>query len=334
MRDTVLNNFNFRDRLEYSIRSPWYHTKLALGIEPKSDKNFMCHDFAVKLMRGILPNNARFTIAGRGDGVGMQGMARLSGLVFANIFGCCYVDTPFAQVDHITNRPHGSTDAWEKLFNLGRGEICISACQDPIIEYSEFLAGREKWNSNAILRLPQCFWLYRRHPELLDQAAHLFQKKYDWPDEILNSTVSVAIHIRRGDVGKDKNSMRYTENSIVMRAISGVEQTLKRLNLDYQVTVHSQGESKHFSEFADRGYHLNLEEDAIIAMRHLIESDVLLMSKSSFSYLAAIYNKGVKLYYPTFNPCLPSWIRMKTSGLFDQSRLATRIKNHYIREMV
>lgn len=334
MQSRDFSPLNKRDLLEYSVRFAWYQTKLRLNIEPKSDKNFLAHDFAVRLVRGLLPSDTRFTIAGRGDGVGMQGMARLSGLLFSHVFGASYVDTPFSDIEHVTNRTTGSVQAWEKLLNLGRGEMSISSGDDCIIDYVNFLAGRETWSPACILRIPQCFWLYRRHPNLLDQAAHIFSSKYDWCKKTPNSHLSVAVHVRRGDVGANKNSMRYTENSVVLRTIAGVERTLKSMNLAYSVTVHSQGAPADFSEFTSRGYALNLEEDAIIAMRHFIESDVFLMSKSSFSYLSATYNKGVKLYLPTFNPCLPSWIKMNSNGDFNSSRLARAIELHLISQNV
>jgi len=326
MRTNLADTVSKWKRLEYPVRKAWYHTKLAIGIEPKSDKNFLAHDFAMRLERGLLPPDARFTVAGRPDGVGMQGMARLSGLLFAHVFGATYVDTPFTSVDHVTNREGGSVGAWESLLNLGRGEESIAGREDRIVYYADFLAGRERWREDTILRVPQCFWLYRRHPQLLDRSTGIFQSKYDWPERPAAPELSVAVHVRRGDVGKNKNSMRYTENPVILRAIGGIEETLKTLGLPYRVTVHSQGDPQDFQEFTRRGYALSLEEDAIIAMRAFIESDVLLMSKSSFSYLAAIYNRGVKLYYPTFNPCLPGWIRLRKNGAFDQARFAAAAK--------
>lgn len=308
------------ERLEYPIRLAWYHFKLGIGLEPKSDKNFLPHDFAMRLESGKLPSDTRFTIAGRQDGVGMQAMARLSGVHFADVFGAIYVDTPFDIVDHVTNRDFGSTEAWEKLLNIGQGEVSIAGHDDKVIDYADFLAGRKKLKPDSILRLQQCFWLYRRHPDSLDRSVHLFHERYNWPKRS-STTLSIAVHIRRGDVGKKRNALRYTSNDRVMRAIAGVESVLQQLGRPYEVTVHSQGRPEEFTEFTARGYTLNLEEDALIAMKHFVESDIFVMSKSSLSYLAALYNRGIKLYEPTFNPCLPSWIARKANGDFDKTRL-------------
>lgn len=315
--ETRRNAMHNWERIEYPIRVAWYRAKLALGIEPISDKNFLPHDFAMRLERGILPRNARFTIAGRNDGIGMQAMARLSGLHFAHIYGAKYVDTPFSQVGHISEKGLNTIPAWEELLNLGKGEEPLAGRQSQILDYADYISNRKAWRPDSILRFQQFFWLYRRHPDLLDESAHIFQAKYNWPEPSSRRVFTVAVHVRRGDVGKNKNSLRYTRDDRILRAVGLVEETLSGLNLPYQITVHSQGERKDFSEFIARGYDLNLEDNAIIAMQHLIESDVLIMAKSSFSYLAALYNRGVKLYEPTFNPCLPSWISRKSDGRFD-----------------
>ena len=53
-----------------------------------------------------------------------------------------------------------------------------------------------------------------------------------------------------------------------------------------------------------------LDIDAFCAMRELIEADVLIMSKSSFCYYAALISKGIKIFEPENligNDLLPSW---------------------------
>jgi hypothetical protein len=61
----------------------------------------------------------------------------------------------------------------------------------------------------------------------------------------------------------------------------------------------------------------HFNEDPIKALEALATADLLIMSRSSFSYLAAILNQtGVPVYFPFWHPRLPEWLEWTPRLLF------------------
>lgn len=137
--------------------------------------------------------------------------------------------------------------------------------------------------------------------------------------------MTVAVHVRRGDVTPGRTSNRYTGDGVILRTVRDLLRVAREQNAACELHLHSQGEAKDFERFADLGCSLHLDSDALWTMRALIESDVLMMSKSSFSYVAALINGGIKLYEPCANGCVSGWIARRADGSFDQAELARRL---------
>jgi hypothetical protein len=67
-------------------------------------------------------------------------------------------------------------------------------------------------------------------------------------------------------------------------------------------------------------HHVN--ESAMDCIRRMATADVLVMSRSSFSYLAGILNReGIVFYHPFWHQPLSSWITATSEGAFDESGL-------------
>jgi hypothetical protein len=64
---------------------------------------------------------------------------------------------------------------------------------------------------------------------------------------------------------------------------------------------------------------LFINERAIDCIRKLATADILVMSRSSFSYLGAILNRnGIVLYHPFWHDAPSSWLPVGPGGDFDQ----------------
>lgn len=315
-------------RLEIAARSWWYKLKVLLRQNVNVDKNFFASDAAVKLSAGTLPPGTRITCEGRSDGVGMQALARMSGINFANAFGATYVDTPFKRVDHAPGDMSAWVSQWESLFNFDREEQRVRPGKDRVVDYADYLSGRTRINPGDVLRFQQFYWLHRRYPDSFNTVARSFQSKYGFARDDRRDDVTVAVHIRRGDVGSNANSLRFTPNQKIVKTIATLREILQDLDVPFSIDLFSQGKASEFAEFAELGCRLHLDADAVWTMRNLIESDLLVMSKSSFSYVAALINRGVKLYEPTFNPPLSEWIVKRKDGSFDRDLMESRLKDY------
>lgn len=116
----------------------------------------------------------------------------------------------------------------------------------------------------------------------------------------------IVVHIRRGDVSTRAHPHRYTSNRVYLVLL---DELSSLLGSDVQVTIHSQAASDEpFDSFRARGAVVKLDSCIEEAWRDMITADVLVMSKSSFSYVPGIYNPQIVLYQPFWHGCLPWWI--------------------------
>jgi hypothetical protein len=100
--------------------------------------------------------------------------------------------------------------------------------------------------------------------------------------------VNVAIHIRRGDVEETNYySNRYTGNAYYVKIIEKLNKTHDNCN----ICIFSQG-SEGFDEFNQfENVKLMNDLDVLETFEYMCNSDILIMAKSSLSYLAGLYSK-------------------------------------------
>lgn len=324
-----------RHQWENAFRFWWYRFKLFARQNVKVDKNFFTSDAAMRLKSGVLPQGVRITCQGRSDGAGMQALAYMSTINFAKAFGAIYVHCPLQVVDHAPADMREWADAWERQFNFGHGAQTLDK-SDVVIDYADYLSGKRALCNKSVLRFQQCWWLNRRYPDSLNAVTRgfvdSFQREHASPSPSPShedARIVVAVHVRRGDVGAGVNARRFTPNSRIALRIARLQKVLAALGLEYQVDVYSQGEAGAFAQLTALGCRLHLDEDALWTMRRLADADVLMMSKSSFSYAAALVSRGVKIYEPTFNPPLSEWIVANRSGGFDEAALAAKLQERF-----
>ena len=79
------------------------------------------------------------------------------------------------------------------------------------------------------------------------------------------------------------------------------------------------GRLEEFSVLPNLVHHVNGR--AIECIRGLATADILVMSRSSFSYLGAILNRnGIVLYHPFWHRSPSSWMTVGPDGQFDEAR--------------
>jgi hypothetical protein len=158
----------------------------------------------------------------------------------------------------------------------------------------------------------------------------------------------VALHVRRGEqIVLDSDRM--LPNRYFVSVARRVADALETLGLEYEIELWTEVPAGDFvvglyhhgingrlaEPFAVRAEMYGLEEfnelpnlvhrvngRAIDCLEGLATADVLVMSRSSFSYVAAILNRsGVVLYHPFWHSGMSSWIEVGPDGSFDASRL-------------
>jgi hypothetical protein len=321
-------------------RWTWFRLKRALGIPTRGDRRFLLEDFGRKLDAGRIGKEVHITIAGRHDGAGSQALARMSAIALADKYGLTYVHTPFRAMQ-VAEGP-GVTDifdaneewaaTWERIFNLGHGEIGAAECTLPRVEIDDFMADQRLWSSPCLLTVGYFSMILDRMPEAYEPVIPRLRERFflSGAPAARADVVDVCVHLRRGqDVTRDnpETAYRYVDNDVMAKSIRTTQSVLKELGLQSRVRLFSQGDEKNFASLRDLGIELCLNTPAIPTFRAFVEADVFIMTKSSFSYAAGILNGGVKLYDRFARSPLPEWI-VRDSG-FDREQLRARLAARY-----
>ena len=148
--------------------------------------------------------------------------------------------------------------------------------------------------------------------------------------------LNIAIHIRRGDVadmkkrGDSKWEQRWLNNEYYVTVLQQVLATVLT-GKKIQVYIFSQGNKDDFPEFnqfIDVNYCNHVSEYSSFV--HMVYADILISSKSSFSYKPALISKGIKICPAGFwhaYPLLPDFIVADDNGNFEREKLETALKN-------
>jgi hypothetical protein len=167
-----------------------------------------------------------------------------------------------------------------------------------------------------------------------------------------HSVFRLAIHVRRGDLfAVDPDRM--LPNSYYVKTAQTIARILEGLSIPYRCELYTEVANKAFDVTSTHhGIHQRISHsvtldprlnrledfdaipqlriiangDAIEALNGMATADILIMSRSSFSYVAAILNRrGVIIYHPFWHSPLPSWIVATEAGICHPTDLIGQI---------
>ena len=270
----------------------------------------------------------RITCAGRADGVGGHALSHISALAFAINHRCRYLHTPFSRISHVEGDPDEWVRRWEAFFNFGYGE-------EPVPPDAEIVPLRK------FVRLCRRDPSYVPGPRVVVQgtafgygeflrsdsgrltsslrAKYFASDKSAIPVHREPSAISVAIHVRRGDV--TPHVARYESDEPILNAIGQLRASLKSIGRSVTLNVYSEGKPDQFRAYSDAGCRLHLSTDTFETFHNLAAADVLLAAQSTFSWTAALLSVGIVIN-PSNQQCeRDDWITRTPDGTFDARRL-------------
>ena len=311
------------------VRLSWFNAKRALRISTASDRAFLAEEFVRHLKDGRIGRECHITTE-RGDGAGAQAMAKMSALCLAKAHGLTYVHVPFSSFEHAEGQPEEWAACWERLFNFGHGESSAAECSLPRVGIEEFMADRRWWTTPCLLTAAHFNRFTDREPDAYLGVIQQLREKYylGATPRPRSSTVEVCAHLRRGDVSADdpETAGRFASGEAMANSIAQIRAVLEELGIPNRVRLFSQGDEKDFAAFRSMGCELCVSAPALESFRELVGADVLVMSKSSFSYVAAILNDGLKIYDRYARSPMSEWIERDRNGRADQARLRSKIE--------
>lgn len=268
-----------------------------------------------------------------GAGIGHQLANWIAGYWYAKEFGIRFAHLPF------------SSDAWEHFLGFGYGDVSVKELKGkgykvrrlPLFNQNskaEFELNRQiinSYGSQRVVFVAEQDQFYKDQYGVIDDIKRKFygaQSRIGQTLKFSTDNFNVAIHVRRGDIMNDSSNpnlvMRYLSNDYFERVLRGVVNNLKSTK-PIHIYFFSQGVESDYPEFAQYdNLHWCMDMGAQESFLHMVYADLLITSKSSFSYKPALLNNGIKVCPRNFWHGYPStldWILVDNEGVFDLTKL-------------
>jgi hypothetical protein len=299
------------------------------------------------------------------DGVGAQ-LQRIYGIYsISRLLGASYLHTPLACVDYQglaalerNVADPGFHHEFNDLFQI-RSDVLpadsIRTMHLPYVSMEIFhqlvaMVDRRDSGRSYLVQLVTPYGIADRFPDCYEVCKEISPFEAYLRD---GDTLRVAIHVRRGEL-LVLDSDRMLPNSYYINVAQQVARVLDALKLDYRIELCTEVpnhdilvQSDHhgisnrinapvvvspdmcrldeFSVLPNLVHCVN--ERTIDCIRRLATADIVVMSRSSFSYLAGILNRdGIVLYHPFWHSPLSSWMTVAPDGAFDQPQLRSAVR--------
>lgn len=265
------------------------------------------------------------------DGLGAQYQRVIGIIALANKYNCIYVHTPIINIENTYN-----INEIENYFNINKYYCNVNDINyDKIIIVNDpYDIDSYKSDNNILLKIFAPYNILDKYPEYYNYSIKFLQtiksqsKKFIIKFNI--ETKKIAIHIRRGNVSKINNCSRYISIETYIKIIDALNKKYKN-SIIYILTEIT---DDNYNEFNVLKKYKNIivlaNYNVIKTLDILISADVLIISKSSFSYLAGLYNPNTIYYFNFWHSKLTHWNNIDELLLNNNSKLFNKIKNFFL----
>jgi hypothetical protein len=288
---------------------------------------------------GLTQSNSSFYTArpNPGAGIGHQLANWIAGYWFAKQFGLTFAHIPF------------STQKWDDFLGFSQDEISVSELLDkgykkvrlPLFDEENETEVDLQKNIIASYLNQKVVFVAEQDQSYKDQFGVINHIRYKFNsaparvnDRLVydNSNFNIAVHVRRTVIIDNKvilenetaRAMRWLSNDYYEKVLKQVIQNLS-IAKPISIYIFSTGKAEEFTEFSKYGdVHFCSDMDEYASFLHLIRADLLIASKSSFSYKPALLNDAIKLCPRNFwhsYPASKDFILVENDGSFDVSQL-------------
>jgi hypothetical protein len=296
---------------------------------PSIYKSYWHYRFSKK-NRVVNHVNYYSAIPNPGAGIGHQMANWIAGYWFARQFSLQFAHIPF------------SKEKWESFLGFGEGEVRVvdllnqgyKKVRLPLFdEYNDAEVTLNKkiiasYSNQKVVFVPEQDQGYKDQHGVMEAIKQKFRtaparKK----DQLIfkPESFNIAIHVRRGDIviGQENQNpnllLRWQGNDYFEKVLRTLINEIKT-NKSIAIYLFSQGEVKDFPEFEQfANLHFCLDMNAQDSFLHMVNADLLITSKSSFSYKPALLSDGIKICPRDFwhgYPAAKNWVMVDDKGRF------------------
>jgi len=226
----------------------------------------------------------------RSDGFGAQYQTIIFTILFAEIEGLTFAYSPFCEMEHNYDN--------DPLFIANKEDLINIKKNFP--NASNFL--KEDFLEVDLHHIYQTVENNLDICTLTDSFSSIKSFFYDGKENP-HPAKTACLHIRRPN-SHDNATYGYTEDEYFLNAIQKIKQEHSDIEC---IKILSQGDPKDFERFMDSNVELKLNLSVEETFINLAFSDVLVMSKSSLSYCAALLCDGIVYYLPFWHKPKQNW---------------------------
>jgi hypothetical protein len=270
-----------------------------------------------------------------GAGIGHQMANWISGYWWAIKFELNYAYIPFPNQSWNSFLGFGENEVQvNNLLNQGYRKVLLPMFHED--DKNGFERNKKIINSyknKKIIFVAEQDQGFSNHYEIMDVLKIKFFNAAARKNDVKTyseSSYNIAIHVRRGDIvvkNSNKNSnltMRWQNNSYFVSILQAVIEIIKT-NKPIRIYLFSQGNRVDFNEFEKfKNIIFCLDMPPQESFLNMVYADLLITSKSSFSYKPALISNGIKICPNDFwlgYPEQEDWILADENGSFNREQL-------------
>ena len=237
------------------------------------------------------------------DGFGSQFQSIVFYILYANFKNLDYVHKKIKNMEHNYNNESDFIERVNHCMN-------IQGNYDDYDDY-DYIKNINAYSINTSSRehiyrvVDQNVDLYTSNNEAIDKIKRCFWQNKD-KDVYKNNKFNIAVHIRRPNIHDDRIEGTNTEDLYYLTAMNSIREKYK--NKDVCFHIYSQGNIENFNCYKNDDVVFHIDEEVTKTFVGLVGSHVLVMSASSFSYIAAILTDAEVYYLPFWHKPKKNWI--------------------------
>jgi hypothetical protein len=234
--------------------------------------------------------NKYYTNINYRDGFGSQYQKIIQTYIYCKLNNLNFAYEPLQFIEHNYDNDIEYNNKIENLINLKNNIINLNTNMGIIrLDYMTIVMPFFENNIDECCKsehmnfIKNCFW------ENKDKSRNFFN----------NNKFNVAIHIRReNNIDKGLAGDRVTTpNSYYLNIMNIIREKYKDKEILFH--IYSQGNILNFKDFANSDVYFHINDDIIDNFICMVAADILVISPSSLSYVAALISDG-EIYYKQF----------------------------------
>ena len=244
------------------------------------------------------------------DGMCAQYQRIIGIIAVAESYGCRYLHTPIKQMEHVTPDEIIEIEQFLQIISYKKEESTVfdyvhHIRNDEITR--AILHFKPKTNTtNILLMINNPLAILDANTQLYNNVLPMLRniKQNRGLIYFVKDAINIAVHIRRGDVNEKQYPDRYLPTTYFKTIIDKllIQYPCANVCIFTELTPTNKEEFNIFTNIK-----IISGGDVLTTFEHLSKADILITSKSSFSYVAALYNENTVLYTKFWHNPLPHW---------------------------